>query len=480
MAENKTHTFIKNAKLVHGERYLYHKCAYINAKTKVEIICNEHGSFFITPNNCLSGKGCRGCGIANMKRVQKLSIDTFIMRSKEVHGDTYDYSKVIMNGVDHPVTIVCSIHGEFQQTPWRHYAAKNGCSNCGVIKRADSNRYTLDYFIKTANEVHRDAYDYTKVKYINSQTYVTITCKKHGDFEQIPASHLQGCGCKLCGQILSHDKQRKSIDEFIIEAKKVHGDLYDYSQSKWNSCKDPIVIICKIHGEFEQNPQNHLKGYGCKRCTFVYNLDDFVLEAKKVHGNLYDYSLSIYDKSRNPVKIICKKCGVFEQSPNSHLGGAGCPICVNKTESKLYAWLKSIYPNTVKEYKVDWCVNPITGKHFRYDFMIPDIKIIIELDGRQHFKQVGNWGEPEETMKRDVFKMQKAKAAGYKIIRIFQEDVYNNDNYWLTTVILPHIVNLERNDVFIGSIQDLYDEHTKLIKSGAEIVFDTNWNILHN
>jgi hypothetical protein len=104
--------------------------------------------------------------------------------------------------------------------------------------------------------------------------------------------------------------------------------------------------------------------------------------------------------------------------------------------------------------------------------MIPDIKIIIELDGRQHFKQVRNWESHEETMRRDVFKMQKAKAAGYKIIRIFQEDVYNNSDDWLSKNILSEIIKLDRTDICISSINNLYDNHIELLESGVEIVLD--------
>lgn len=435
--------------------------------------CNTCSKEFTAQlDNISNGKWCRSCGFVSMVKKQSMKLEEFLEKSAEAHGDTYDYSKVIMNGVDRNVIIICKIHGEFPQTPFRHYSDKSGCPHCGIIKRADSNRYTLDEFISKANEVHANKYDYSKVIYICSNEPVIIICKIHGEFIQEPKSHLHGYGCKDCGYIETADKQRQTTQEFIIKATAIHGDTYDYSKVNYISSHMHITIICRIHGDFTQDPYNHLYGYGCKRCTAIYCLEDFIKEATKIHGDLYDYSQCIYEKSDKCVKIICRKCGVFNQSPNSHLRGAGCSICLNKTESKLYEWLKTIYPNVVKEYKADWCINPLSGRCLRYDFMIPDIMTIIELDGMQHFKQVRNWDNPVYTMKKDIFKMQRAKGKGYKIIRILQQDVYNNNNEWLNKNLLSEINNSDRTDICISSIDNIYDEHIKLIESGVIVVLD--------
>jgi very-short-patch-repair endonuclease len=428
--------------------------------------------FTATLNNVSGGKWCKSCGFVSMKEKQSMKLDEFLEKSKEAHGDTYDYSKVVMNGVDTHVTIICKLHGEFTQTPYKHYSDKNGCTKCSIIRRSEANRFTLDEFIGKANEIHDNKYDYSKVIYINSLTDVSIICKIHGEFKQRPGNHMSGTGCERCGIKERSENQRKTNEEFIIEAKKVHGDTYDYSKTNYVSGHQHIIIICKIHGEFTQDPFNHLSGTGCKRCTGVYCLEDFIKEAKKIHGDLYDYSLSVYDKSRKAVKIICKDCGVFNQSPNSHLQGAGCSMCLNKTEAKLYKWLKDIYQNTVKEYRAEWCINPKTGRFLRYDFMIPSIMTIIELDGGQHFKQVRNWDTPETAIKKDVFKMQKAKEKGYKIIRILQQDVYKNNDEWLNENLLSEINNPDRTDIFISSIDNIYDDHIKLLENGVSIVLD--------
>jgi hypothetical protein len=473
---NKSFASSDKAQYLSSKNTINPRSVFKSCNKKLIFECNNcNNEFTATLNNISGGKWCKSCGFVSSKEKQSMKIEEFLVKAKEVNGDKYDYSKVVINNCNTPIIIICKIHGEFNQRPGNHITGGlNGCPNCASIRRGDYHRYTLDEFISKANKVHNNKYDYSRVKYINSQTPIIIICKEHSEFSQVPSSHLQGCGCKKCGEISAHDIQRLTIQQFIVRAIEVHGTKYNYSKSIWINAHTDIIIICKIHGEFQQNPYNHLKGHGCKRCTNIYCLEDFVSEAKIVHGDLYDYSQCIYEKSIKPVKIICKKCGIFEQTPNSHIEGAGCSICVNKTESKLYKWLKSIHPNIVKEYKADWCINPISGRCLRYDFMIPDNMTIIELDGGQHFKQVRNWDNPLDTMKRDIFKMQKAKSKGYKIIRLLQQDVYKNNNEWLNENLLSEINNPDRTDMFISSIDNIYEEHIKLIESGVIIILDSS------
>ena len=112
--------------------------------------------------------------------------------------------------------------------------------------------------------------------------------------------------------------------------------------------------------------------------------------------------------------------------------GVWCSFCVNKTELILFNKLKEKYNTLKTQYKVDWCKNI---KHLPFDFVIEERKIIIELDGKQHFEQIGNWTSPEETRKNDIFKMNCANKNGFSIIRILQKDVYYNKYHWLSELI---------------------------------------------
>jgi very-short-patch-repair endonuclease len=137
-------------------------------------------------------------------------------------------------------------------------------------------------------------------------------------------------------------------------------------------------------------------------------------------------------------KFDCKLCyTTFETRLNnvtSH--GTWCPNCKHKTERKLYEYLLSQNISTLRQAKFDWCKNTETGKHFRFDFVIESKRIIIEVDGLQHFEQVSNWQCPEKTQSRDMLKMNLAQENEYTIIRIFQEDVLYDTYDWKT-----HLIN---------------------------------------
>jgi very-short-patch-repair endonuclease len=123
--------------------------------------------------------------------------------------------------------------------------------------------------------------------------------------------------------------------------------------------------------------------------------------------------------------------GDFEQQPDSHLRGCGCPYCVNKTEFILYEYLQKLYEIT-KQFKKDWCKNNDTNKYLPFDFCIEELKIILELDGRQHFEQVRNWDDPKKTQENDIYKMKCANDNNYSVIRILQEDVFYDSYDWLS------------------------------------------------
>jgi very-short-patch-repair endonuclease len=108
-----------------------------------------------------------------------------------------------------------------------------------------------------------------------------------------------------------------------------------------------------------------------------------------------------------------------------------CPICVNKSEKKLYEQLLQTYPNIVSQFRADWCKNIISKRNLPFDFVLEEQKVIIELDGNQHFVQVMNWKTPEQQFKNDQYKEKCANDNGYSVIRIIQEDVWNDTYDWL-------------------------------------------------
>ena len=217
-----TKEFIKKAKSIHGDKYDYSKVNYVNNCTKVCIICPIHGEFWQIPRNHYHNGGCYLCGKESMKVKRCMSIEEFVKRAVEIHGNKYDYSKVVLNGSFNNITIICPEHGEFQQTPSAHINNKHGCPICGRISANNSKKLTNDVFIEKAKKIHGDKYDYSKVDYIDYNTHVTIICPEHGEFQQTPDSHLQGKGCSKCSHSQSNDETeiKEYIEQFHVKVEE--------------------------------------------------------------------------------------------------------------------------------------------------------------------------------------------------------------------------------------------------------------------
>lgn len=175
------------------------------SKVKIPIWCRVHGEFFEQqPANHMNGQGCPKCGkdVYKAKRRKADPIADF----REVHGDKYDYSRVIYENVQTQIEIVCPAHGSFFQKPNSHLTGQ-GCPACWENRRkAFGKSKTEDYratFAERAARVHGGAYALLSLPE-NSHDTVKLNCPKHGDFEQKAFSHLDGHGCWQCGQSTNH------------------------------------------------------------------------------------------------------------------------------------------------------------------------------------------------------------------------------------------------------------------------------------
>lgn len=253
----------------HGNKYDYSKVEYVNTKTKVCIVCPVHGDFFQTPNDHVSGgKGCIDCGFASNALKRSKSVDKFIEDARKLHGDKYDYSKVVYKTARIKVKIICPIHGVFEQTPDSHLR-NAGCPDCGYERSGKASASNIHEFIEKANIVHNNKYDYSKTVYVTGDTDAIITCPIHGDFPQKPKDHLRS-GCYECGLNKISDFFKSNKDEFVSKAIKLHGDKYDYSKVEYVNSSTKVTIICKNHNEpieFTQTPNKHLEGRGCPDCN---------------------------------------------------------------------------------------------------------------------------------------------------------------------------------------------------------------------
>jgi len=451
--------FIKKAIFVHGCKYDYDKVIYINNHTEVIIICPIHGEFLQMPSGHLVGHGCPKCGNMAISLKNGGTLENFIDKAKKVHGNKYDYSKVNYINSYIPVIIICSIDGEFPQTPHNHLAGK-GCPKC-----AGNQKYTTEEFIIKARKIHSDTYDYSKVIYVNGRKEIVIGCSVDGDFHQTPSVHLAGHGCPKCAFRAKALKSTSTTKKFIIKAMEIHGNYYNYSKVDYINSHINVIIICPEHGEFPQTPQSHLSGQGCPKCAGnqKYNTEEFIIRAKRVHGDKYDYSKVIYVNAHTEVIIICPIHGEFLQRPAGHLSGKGCLECSGKKQftnesfikramqvhSDRYNYSKVIYVNAhteviiicpihgeflqrpnahlsqkqgcphcqsssgeveiseildskkteyIKQKSFKGCINPETKRRLKYDFYLPQKNILIEFNGIQHYEYIGYWHGNKNTL----------------------------------------------------------------------------------
>lgn len=348
----------------------------------------------------------------------------FIRRAKEIHGDEYDYSKVNYVNNRTKVNIICNKHEiEFPQTPGSHLSGQ-GCPKCRYEKSSLKTRLPKGEFIKRANEVHNGEYGYDKVDYKSMGEKVVVTCKEHGDFPVTPANHLGGSGCPDC-----YGTKKRTTQQFIDDAKKVHGNEYDYSETEYFGTDKPLKIKCEKHGYFYPIAYNHLKGDKCPKCAGNQksNTIEFIEKAKKIHGDRYNYEKVDYSTNKTPIVITCLKPnhGDFLLRPNSHLNGTGCPVCSeSRGEKYLSTLLDDLNIKYTRQFKFKDCTNLKTGRYCRrlpFDFYLPDYNSVIEYDGIQHFNSVDFWGG-ENSLKtqqlRDQLKNQYCEKNGIKMIRI--------------------------------------------------------------
>lgn len=283
-------------------------------------------------------------------------------------------------------------------------------------------KLTTDEFISKAVSIHNNKFDYSKVEYINNSTKIIIICPIHGEFSQIPNSHLLGFSCLKCHNL------NVTTDDFIKKAIVIHNNNYDYSLVKYKHSKECIKIICPIHGEFEQTPNLHLRGSSCPKCggTSKSNKKEFIEKSNIKHNYLYYYSKTNYINSKTKVIIICKIHGEFNQQPDSHLSGNGCPTCsASKGELLINNFLISNNIFFKPQYKFPYCKNI---RVLPFDFYLPDYNICVEFDGMQHYKSVKHFGGDKifiEQQLKDKIKSDYCIKNNIKLIRIKEKNKIN-------------------------------------------------------
>lgn len=275
-----------------------------------------------------------------------------------------------------------------------------------------------------------------------------------------------------------------TFKEFLRLGNRVHGyRRYDYSQVHYVDLQTKILIGCSRCGDrFRQFPINHLQGKGCLTCAGEGRThQDFLNEAAQVQPDPDRYRyLDEYQHNRQPIRIRCGYCEEdFEQLPDHHLLGYGCPYCTSRTEGKLRQWLRKTYPKTTV--CSQWSLPCLPECPF--DFYLPQWQMIIEVDGPQHFAPLTTPNqhnqqchqqkqkELRERQQKDIQKMVYAMENGISIVRLSQKNVWKDRNHWEER--LQQTITKIRQQPRNGSshkaecyfLHDtLYSEHLRLLR----------------
>lgn len=298
---------------------------------------------------------------------------------------------------------------------------------------------TQEEFIAKCNSVHNNKYDYSKVNYKNLGEKITVICPKHGEFNVQAYSHLHGSNCFKCRNEKLSNSRKMTTNQFIEKARNKFGDKFDYSEVKYIDSQTKIVIGCPIHGKFEQTPSNHLRSKsGCPKCSYAdlskqyqKEQNQFIIDAIRIHGDKYDYSKTNYNGSHKKVCIICPEHGEFWQTPANHLQGQGCPKCLESHgEQIIRNYLDKQNIKYIFQYKIPIDVHINLSKRAYIDFYLPDFKIAIEYNGKQHYVPIEYFGGTFQfqnyQVPRDNYIKEYCKDNNIKLIEIkYDQNIFD-------------------------------------------------------
>lgn len=281
-------------------------------------------------------------------------------------------------------------------------------------------------WVELAKQKFAGYYDYSEVSLSSYGYEANVICPKHGRFRTSLFWHAYyGIRCKKC----AIETSAKSFGEFVTEASEKHNGFYNYDKAcaDYNKTVSLVTITCPLHGDFRQKASSHLEGVGCPKCArdrAAKGRAAFISEAQRRHAGKYDYSKVVYEQNKKKVEVICPTHGSFFVKPNAHLSSlAGCPLCSNKSkgEDLISRFLTEWGIEFVRQFRFD-------GSLYRYDFLIPSLKLLIEFNGRQHYKPSQKFGgdkDFKETVSRDKAKKELAIKNGYSLEILAYPHLFN-------------------------------------------------------
>lgn len=200
--------------------------------------------------------------------------------------------------------------------------------------------------------------------------------------------------------------KRLTTEEFVKNANAVHNNYYSYDKTVYTKAIDKVIITCPLHGDFHQRPNDHISGKnGCPNCKFSKistlkrkDITDVLGAFNTVHEDRYCYDEVKYVNTHTHVKIKCPTHGVFLMTPSKHLSGNGCPSCgASNGERLVSSVLQEIGTNYIRQHTFSDLMGDYN--HLKFDFFLPDLNMLIEYDGEQHFfhNKIFNYKSMEES-----------------------------------------------------------------------------------
>lgn len=375
-----TEDFISKSIKIHGDKFDYKNCVYINNHTPMEILCKEHNiTFMQSAVNHYKGRGCDLCSNEAIGNLNRKPLEKFIQESKNKFRNKFEYSEVIYKNQITTIKLFCNDCQKWIfQRPIDHLLY--GCVDCNELNATLRDRKkSYELFLKNAEIVHGDRYLYGNVNYINGDIKVSIVCKKHNFmFYQSPHYHIEGRNCPKCAQEQRILTSRRPRDEFINECIEIFDKQYDYS----------------------------------------------LVEYKGIH---------------QPVTIKCNDCGnYFKLRPTQHLyyrmGCIHCKSNLSKGELSILKCLESLNRKYVNEFWTSECKHLLP---LPFDFAVVDenenVKYLIEYQGEQHFRPVNFGGISDEealenfnaTIRNDSIKKEYCENNNIPILYISYKDFKN-------------------------------------------------------
>lgn len=277
-------------------------------------------------------------------------------------------------------------------------------------------------FVEKAKKTHGDKYEYVEDSYVDYKTKMSIICPIHGVFHQMPVKHVFGEGCRQCSYEKRGSNCAKTTNAFVDEVKAIHGDKYDYSNVVYKNNKTTVTLICPTHGTFDIYPQSLLRGCGCKKCgdekSKEKNKDSIERFLQKVKekglDKKFDFSKSIYTRSKSPIEVTCKKCGkIYRPLPNNLLMNNTHCSCespnISSWEKEVGEYVKSIERETVfNERKI------LDGKEL--DIYCPSKRIAYECNGIYYHCE--KFKDKNHLLEKTILTQEK----NVRLIHIFEDE----------------------------------------------------------